>query len=103
MKLVHAMTAIHPGEERIIMPEVHKVITIYFPEQMTLSGYRSDAGRIYNLIDKLLAKGEETKHNLMLSPGEFNSKIDDIVKEISNLYSQIEKIQKMKVQHAVRI
>jgi len=103
------MSVVPSGEEQIstsdLMPEIHKVITTYFPENMQLSDYRNDAGRIYNKIEVLEARLEKKDYNLMLSPKEFNEKIDEIVKEIHHLYSNIEKIQKLKVQDidAVRI
>ena len=80
------------------MPEVHNVVTIYFPEQMKLKEYRSDVNRIYAKINEIIEKSEEKQFNLMYSPREYNKKIDDIVRDIMILYEQIVEIQKLKIE-----
>ena len=80
------------------MPEVHKVITLYHQERMKLDEYNSDAIIICKKIDDIIGKNDEIKFNLMLSPSEFNNKIDDVVKNIRILYEKIMEIQKLKIE-----
>ncbi len=80
------------------MPTVHDVVTLYFPEQMNLKEYRSDANRIYGKINEIIEKCEETQFNLMYSPTEYNKKIDDVVEDIMLLYEKIVEIQKLKIE-----
>lgn len=80
------------------MPEEHKVVTLYFPELLKLRRYLSDTGRICDSIEFLVDKYDEKQFNLMLSPTEFNNKLDDIVKDIMSLYENVLDIQKLKIQ-----
>jgi len=80
------------------MPEEHTIVTLYFPELMKLREYLSDTTRIYKNIEFLVDKYEEKQFNLMLSPTEYNNKLDEIVREIMLLYESILNIQKLKVQ-----
>jgi len=80
------------------MPEIHTVITVYHPEKMKLWDYRNLAGVIHSNILKLEETlDEQTHYNKMLSPKEYNKRLDDIVQFISKLYAEIEEIQKLKV------
>lgn len=80
------------------MPEIHPVVTAYFPEGIQLSQFATDAIRIYNQVEKLTKDLTETHFNKMLTPKGYNKRIDDIVGDITDLYKKIEELMKLKVQ-----
>lgn len=79
-------------------PEIHPVVTVYFPEGLQFQNLRNAADRILCEFDRLTDKLEEKEFNRMLSPKEYNTKIDNIVGEIADLYKQIEELVKLKIQ-----
>jgi len=64
------------------MPEINKIVTTYAPESMKLETFADETKRLSDSIIDLIDKLHEKQFNRMLSPKEFNSKIDEITKEI---------------------